>query len=431
MHSRFSSILDGLIAVGLLRHATQLAAHSRSRAVTNSPVARGDPEPVSLERLHVLLPVFDEPSSLIDDAIQHFLRVGVDPARIWVFTSERQRQTASQSGSVPTVDTVGGLSAHYGTKKVHCNDPLGVKADQVNAGILELRRTIPYQEWRDTLVSVYDIDSRPASSAVQSMVRTSIAFPMVDVFQLSSRFRLAMPAPKAFTRFVTDAGALRANRYVLSSELPKLLNRHPGTSPLRRIISRFSYAHITGHGVGFRLEMLIREPLPSRCPMEDVVYGLRLAAMDVHVVSVPGTDVASVPPTLREQFKQQARWFGGPLSGLKAIRDERTKSGRHLGVFAATMFALLEWLSAAFTIPLLVCAIASRRPKRRRAIQLLCGICFAELISAEQALGAPSPVTARIARLAAYPAANTLFGAAGWWSLLRYLSDGRYRRLNQ
>ncbi len=76
---------------------------------------------------------------------------------------------------------------------------------------------------------------------------------------------------------VCGAGALRANRFVLGYEIPRLLNRSAQVSAVRRALCSGVYAHVTGHGLCVRLSLLQKLPFPARSPLEDMHYSFILA----------------------------------------------------------------------------------------------------------------------------------------------------------
>jgi hypothetical protein len=115
---------------------------------------------------------------------------------------------------------------------VHYPDPLGLKGDQLNyaaaccAGML-LDGVPPSQAF----LVCYDADSRPPVDSLARFTQAIAGNPGADVFHQSSRFEFR-PPPRAaagpvrrLRAAVCSAGALRANRFVLGFEIPRLVNR--------------------------------------------------------------------------------------------------------------------------------------------------------------------------------------------------------------
>lgn len=125
----------------------------------------------------------------------------------------------------------------------------------------------------------YDADSRPATDSLACFAQAITADPAADVFHQSSRFRFQTSRTSGPLRqirdVVCDASALRANRFVLGFEIPRLANRSSRTRAIKRAAASLVYAHVTA-------------------------------------IPVASLDQADMPDTIRGIIDQAARWFAGP-----------------------------------------------------------------------------------------------------------------------
>ena len=138
----------------------------------------------------------------------------------------------------------------------------------------------------------YDADSRPPLDSLARFTRAIDGHPGADVFHQSSRFELrASSRPPgrcaALRAAVCDAGALRANRFVLGFELPRLLNRSGQVSALKRALCSGVYAHVTGHGLCVAAVAAGRAAVPG--PLAAGGHALQLHPRLTRPAHGPGT----------------------------------------------------------------------------------------------------------------------------------------------
>jgi hypothetical protein len=427
-HSRPSAVrlvergVLGVAFVEATRHCLMVLAHRRVRrhlASARSSAARGP-------LLVVVVPLVWE-QDRIAEGVAHLRSVldHVDGARLVLVTTERE---SSRSMSGPTTPSLAAALAASDDRMehLHCPDSAARKGDQVNHAVDWASRAVADGDPANVVVAVYDIDSRPTTAAFAELVAMLEARPEVDVFHQSSRFEMRDRRGPIWSRVIADAGALRANRFVMSTELPRLLGRDPRAHAARRALAGLTYGHVTGHGLAMRTSHAATWPLPSRTEMEDMAYSFTLASRAVPVVALSSLDRADVPRSLREQFRQQSRWFRGPGRALQYRHDPAAGRGPPAAVVTASaLLGVIDWLIAAFTIPIMWGAARSADRWRRVALRVLVGACLAELVSAERTLGASGRRWERVARVAAYPISNTMFGLAGWWSVPRVVRGER------
>jgi hypothetical protein len=252
------------VTVGLsfltVRQLFVLSAIVRSHRFLNSTQAGPASTAVqerSLPKFYIVLPVLREASTLFP-AVVHFQAVAREhAAEVIVVTTARE--TAESPGPDPGSDTVArareladqGMCVH-----LHYPDPCGVKADQLNYAAAHCSSTLPGDLASDQAFLVcYDADSRPPRDSLTRFGTAIVQHPDTDIFHQSSRFesrpreRAGWPAVNWLRLSVCDAGALRANRFVLGFEIPRLLNRSVPSSAIKRALCAGVYAHVTGHGL--------------------------------------------------------------------------------------------------------------------------------------------------------------------------------------
>jgi hypothetical protein len=421
------------LAAGAVRHLGVLGGMARSRAFLRDPARTRSIKDAdgcsAAPRLHVVLPVLREAATL-EAAVDHFSVLVEDPSwQIVVVTTERERAERDRHPDAPdTVALAADLAREGRCTHLHYPDPTGLKSDQLNhaAECLVTDGADP----DSTFLVCYDADSRPAGTCLEDFGRAFADNPDVDVFHQSSRFELrGAGAPGALarlTRTIVDAGALRANRFVLAYELPRLLNRATtgGRPPLR---SQLTYTHVTGHGLCLRLALLRWLPFPARSPLEDMHYSFLLNTHAVALCPVPSLDVAEVPDDVHAQYRQAAQWFLGPGRFARYRRDTHARPGwRTDGLAASAALISAEWLSCAVVPIALLGALTCRDRGTRRWAAAMTGAYAAQLVLTESVMHPDEPLGRRARRLAVYPVACTLFGAGGWIGAAR-LVTGRVR----
>lgn len=369
-------LAEAALAAVTVRQALVLRSVLRSRRF----LARREPSlPVdNAATIHVVLPVLRE-GAILPEAVDHFARM-VPSSRLLVVTTAREEaERTDHRDALDTVAVAARLAASGRCVHLHSPDPRGLKADQLNVAAGHLAAAAS----PDDFLLCYDADSRPPSNSLHDFRLAIAQRPYADVFHQSSRFELHEDRPAGrrasggFARAVADAGTLRANRFVLAYELPRLLNRQPSTPPTKRRLSSLVYTHVTGHGLCVRLSLLQRLPFPTRSPLEDMHYSFILNSHQVPMLPVASLDTAGVPDALAVQFRQASRWFYGPGRFLAYRRDPRTARGWRTVALALSAAAIsVEWLSCA-PAPVLLAVVG------------------------------------RLARLLAYPIHSSLFGCAG------------------
>jgi spore maturation protein SpmB len=338
------------------------------------------------------------------------------------------REAAERCAHPDEPDTIAEAEALAAVGRIihfHCPDPFAVKADQLNWATLCWLKDPERAESADqTFFVVYDADSRPAVGSLHDFACSIRRRPDVSVFHQSSSFEVrGRRHARSFASWlelaVSDSGALRANRFVLGYELPRLIR-----SAARAQVGRgqsFAFTHVTGHGLCIRLSVLRDLPFPRRSPLEDMHYSFLLGARGVPMAPIPSLDRAAVPRSVSVQFRQLSRWFAGPGRFRSYLQDPatpKTLRSRILGVSAAAISA--EWLSCAIGVAVLAVA-ALGGAQTATLVTAFVAVQAAQLLLAEVQLGGKDRLRVRATRFAFYPIGATLFGLAGVMGAIRLM----------
>jgi len=435
MDRRLSRTLVWVIAAAALRQALILQAIFRSRRLLSARLPEENQnslagtDPV----IYIIIPVLRE-AAIIRQTVEYFnMLIEGRNAQLVVVTTEReQAEREHHPSSGDTIQAVQELAGMGRCLYLHYPDPGGLKADQINFVARHIASSIEGCRATDSIFLLcYDADSRPPVDSLAHFQRAIAQHPNVSVFHQSSRFELRHNPSHAgrgiaswLLRPVAEAGALRANRFVLGFELPRLINRSVLVGPWKRRLGSYVYAHVTGHGLCVQLSLLLRLPFPPQSPLEDMHYSFILGSQDIDMHPVLSLDSAEVSGSLRVQVEQAARWFSGPGRFRRYLRDPQTKPGLRAWLLATSAFAIcIEWLSCAIIppllLPLLLCAPRAVRVATASYLSVyLCGVVVTDML-----LTSSSQPTQRLVRIFAYPASCMLFGLGGMMGAIQ-LSRG-------
>lgn len=428
--SALSRITTAVMAAGVARQAFVLSGIVRSGRFLRQET---NPQPASAHsgaavRFFIVVPVLRE-AAILSAAVAHFqaLACGHAATVVIVTTAREAAEAPRHPAAADTVAAARELARDGKCVHLHYPDPLGLKADQLNYAAASCAALLPDGvPSSQAFLACYDADSRPPLDSLARFALAIEGHPGADVFHQSSRFESRQqPDAGPLLRLraaVCDAGALRANRFVLGFELPRLLNRSGQVSALKRALCSGVYAHVTSHGLCVRLSLLDRLPFPARSPLEDMHYSFILGSRGLPMVPVPSLDSAEVPGSVTAQVQQAARWFFGPARFGRYLKDPAARAGWPATVMAASAAgSAAEWAGCA-VVPAVVCVlIAAGTPPVRVTAGCYAAVCAVQVILTEAWLGAPGPPGARLARVAAFPLALGVHGTGGFLGWARLL----------
>lgn len=435
MMSGLPLVIVAVVAAGVLRQAFVLCAVVRSgRFLSHSqqlgPSAAGGGV---IPRFFIVVPVLREAATL-PEAVAHLRAVTCGHvATVLVVTTARETAEAGRHpGAADTITLARELAAEGSCAHVHYPDRVGLKGDQLNYAAVCCAGMLPDDvPSSQAFLVCYDADSRPPPDSLTWFAQAIVDNPGADVFHQSSRFESRPPQRPAGGQFsrlratVCDAGALRANRFVLGFEIPRLLNRSARVSAVKRALCSGVYAHVTGHGLCVRLSLLERVPFPARSPLEDMHYSFILGSLGLPMVAVASLDAAEVPGTVTAQVQQAARWFFGPARFARYLNDPGVRPGWRARMMAASACgSAAEWIGCVI-VPAAICTlIAVGSPAARVVAACYAAICAVQVALTEAWLGTPKRPAARLARAAAFPLACAVHGTGGVLGWARLLAGG-------
>jgi hypothetical protein len=408
-------VATGLVAL-LVRQLFVLGGVLRARRFLTTPTrstATGREPPVFV----MVVPVLRE-TAIITETIGHLQAIAnTYAAPLVVVTTAREDAEPADRRGPTTSALVGELAAAGRVTHLHYPDPAGLKADQLHYAAAHCAATLPGDVPPDGVFLVcYDADSRPPADSLTRFAQAIVAHPEVDVFHQSSRFELRRRGSHLgrWTAAVCDGGALRANRFVLGFELPRLLNRTGSAGRWKRRVGSYVYAHVTGHGLCIRLSALRQVPLPARSPLEDMHYSFILCSRNAPMIPISSLDRAEVPDTPARHVQQAARWFFGPARALRYLRDPATRRGLRAWLLAASALgSAAEWIGCALVPPLLLVAAWYTYPLGLGLAVAVVGVYAAQLLLTETCLGGRDRLPRRIVRVLTCPIETLLHGIGG------------------
>ncbi|MEW2477319.1 glycosyltransferase family 2 protein [Micromonospora gifhornensis] len=404
----------------LVRQLFVLTAIVRSRAfLTAAPHSATVDAAGERPALFVVIPVLRE-TAIIAETIKHMVSL-TEGHRAHVIIVTTARETTEPSPDGDTATRVKELATSGRFTHLHYPHTGGLKGDQLNFAANHCASTLLAEDSpADAYLVCYDADSRPPLDALTRFEAAIAANPNAHVFHQSSRFELRAPircedgVVRGLTRAVCDGGALRANRFVLGFEIPRLVNRSSSVGRLKRAVCSYVYAHVTGHGLCVRLSFLLDHPLPAGSPMEDMQYSFHLGSHNTEMVPVASLDHAAVPDTITAQVEQASRWFFGPARALRYLRQPSTKPGTRAQLQAASALGSAgEWLGCAITAPAILATLCLAPGPLQLVAAAVTVIYLAQLVATDRTLGTPANLRRRVIRVLTCPLATVLFGIGG------------------
>lgn len=431
------ALFTPIVLLLLARQLFVLSAILRSQRFLVDGVQAGGhaPQQDLTPYFYVVLPVLREGAGL-NATVTHCLQLLNGHSGVLVVVTTQREYSAGRVSIDDELDTVSianRLSDQLGIVHLHYPDPTGIKADQLNYAVNWAVERGPHESHDGPAFFVlYDADSRPPTNSLIDFTEALRNSPNVDVFHQSSRFeaRSGNPARRnSFSELLglafAEAEALRANRFVLGFELPRLRNRLAGTHRLKRRLSRYVFAHVTGHGLCVRVSLLKSLQFPAKSPLEDMHYSFLLCVRDMDMIPLRSLDVAEVPPTPGTQYEQLSRWFYGPGRWRSYLADKRPPGARAYVVALSAAAISCEWVGCSF-VPILVlaCAAAGHWLTALLACALI-AVVAAQVTLANLFLGRRGRgLITQAVGILAFPLTMLLFGFAGLKGAIN-LSRGR------
>lgn len=261
----------------------------------------------------IFLPMFAEQSIALD-AIEHFLKMDYprERYRIVIVTTRREDHNHKHA---TTADRVAGFLGELDGEQVlhfnadgddHC------KADQLNQAIAHFDREEP--EWwnDDTIIGVYDADSRPELHSLRDLDRAVAEHPAFHAFQQPAVYLLNINRlPGGFHGHYLRSRPLYNLRFCLYREMPGFL-RSLKTCMASKLWKTFASSpnHFLGHGEFVRrsaLSAIGGFPPPSG----DTSLGTVLSFVGQGIVPLSSFDLGETPKDAWMLIRQASNWYAG------------------------------------------------------------------------------------------------------------------------
>jgi hypothetical protein len=361
----------------------------------------------------IVIPVLRE-QHMVRNALAHFSGLLANREGCLVIVTNSREEHERAADEITTQETLAGLQAQYSF--VHLDYPHsdGLKGDQLNFAAEHFSSMAGGRAPESCFFLYFDADSRPSFDTIAAFDEALSQHASANVLQQCSRFVVRPPlhaSRSALHHQMLEASALRANRFVLLYELPRIRR----TSIHSKWRFWPTYAHVTGHGLGIRCSFALAHPFPQKTIMEDMYYGFFLNALREPVFPVRSLDVAEVPKTVAEVFRQEARWFAGPsrtISYFCHVRTRRTVRSACIAVIGLLISA--QWLGC-LLIPPLTALVFVLGTTLSKGLSLVFAASYMLTVVTAGRLNRGRG--AFLGRVSLFPVCIMLFGLAGWRGL--------------
>jgi cellulose synthase/poly-beta-1,6-N-acetylglucosamine synthase-like glycosyltransferase len=233
----------------------------------------------------------------------------------------------------------------------------------MNLAIIKWKDILSAKDTENTFLVFYDADSRPHKNTFYYFAAIYSQNPKCNIFQQSSFFdipiRLSGLSSKSnLQNIFCRASSLRANRFVLAYEIPRILNRlslYKKRKSYGSILGFFTFAHCVGHGLFIRSSFAQQVLFPENSILEDMFYGFIVNYLREPVIPIPIMNNSEVPNDFENLFFQMSRWFLGPSRFIKYYNYAKNRykeySRYYLGNFSLVMSCLIITLAWLLTSP--------------------------------------------------------------------------------
>ncbi len=253
-------------------------------------------ESIYHHNLYVILPVYKEVSA-VESAVKQLAVLVDGQSKVQVIIVGSSAERKSEAGN----ETV--KRAEYAAKRLKFSRITILEAPQEEgqkAGQLNHACSCIPEDPRHVWIYVLDVDSRITSKALS------------ELRDMIEKGHEVIQQHAVFLANIKDLGllqlghALYQSRWTFAYEVKRIW--------LHRVFG-ISNAHLTGHGLAIRFELLQRYGMfPSGPGLEDLNIGFYFAAAGVRITSAQEIEIGDSPSTAKDGFWQQYRWAYGILS---------------------------------------------------------------------------------------------------------------------
>ena len=270
----------------------------------------------------ILLPMYQE-KRMAQEALAHFANLNYpkNQFHLVVITTAREDVVGGEN----TTSVVGAILNKIKLENAHLFEADGTdfcKADQLNQALSWLGRSKPAWWTHDTIVGVYDADSRPEHTSLLDVAAIEGRHPGINLFQQPSLYLTNFyDMPPSIWRKILQSRPLYNLRFCLCRELPGFFRsvrclqyNSFGFSLIAR-----SPNHLLGHGEFIRrrtLEEIGGFPPPSG----DTSLGTVLSFKGEAVYPLSTFDLGESPNKIGMLAFQGANWYAGCAHYMRDLR---------------------------------------------------------------------------------------------------------------
>jgi cellulose synthase/poly-beta-1,6-N-acetylglucosamine synthase-like glycosyltransferase len=320
-----------LIEFVLLAFVANTAMQLRNMVRTRAFLARNTSPPQverPLRRIALLVPILHE-GAILRDTLDTFAKLQSDAIEVCYITTEKEGGTTDNA----SYRALQSYQPRY-FSVLHCPDPDGTKADQLNYAISQIleRRDIGDT---DLYFAVFDADSRPDPRGLAYVLNDDET---PGLYQMYSLYTSNVERHGPFHQ----ACALFQSRWSIAFELPVSLRNYQAGQVK-------ALAYLIGHGLFVNFNVFGRFAFPTRSIAEDIALGYRLSFQGYTIKPVPFFDHCGVPETVWGNIAQSSRWFIGELSLFREYARSLSWENalRSTGLLARRVYQLAIWLLGA------------------------------------------------------------------------------------
>jgi hypothetical protein len=272
----------------------------------------------------ILLPMFDE-AAIANDTIDHFrsLSYPTELLTLAIITTAQECAIDHAPTTAECVRTRLKNIGNIGPRILHIHVQSGdsCKARQINSALAILRDQRDASIHPESIIGVYDADSRPDRRVLQEVDAESTRRPDIEAFQQgASYFSNFDTLPTGLRGMYLRARPFYNLRFCFFRELPGFARSVKAMKS--GLIARCLLCgpnHFLGHGEFIRLRTLDRfGGFPS--PSVDTSLGNMLSFAGYAIAPLGTMDKAETPPSLRALFLQGIVWYSDCASYWKDLK---------------------------------------------------------------------------------------------------------------
>lgn len=259
--------------------------------------------------VYLIIPLLDEVGR-IESTVEYFSRTFPSPQVHFVLvTTERERDFYPFGSPHDTQAAAQRLAERYPQViALHAPHRQGWMAHQLNVAY---RWIAEHEASTDTLIGVYNADSRPEPQTLDWIFRTRRHHPVFQAFQQYGNYTRNLPILRQQPNgLVVEAAAWWQTRWSIGFEVPNALRQETAARGHYRTLP-MTYA--IGHGLFLSLPTLrLLGGFHEDSRNEDAILGLTLSDLHIPLIPIPFFDSVDAADHVRGWVTQQTNWYFGP-----------------------------------------------------------------------------------------------------------------------